>query len=307
MEKEFIAWLTEQYPTNDRRVVFGIGDDAAVLNIGQNQLVVTTDSIADGVHFDSSIHNLEQIGWKAIGVNFSDVAAMGAWPLAVTVNFICPRDFRLEDLQQLFGGMKRMADRFETPIVGGDTNRWDGKLVVGATVIGTAVEQPKTGFWKMFGGQPGDWILVSGSLGGSITDQHIAFEPRLELARHLIQNYFIHAATDITDSLAIDLSAIAIKSHCGFRIMEDRIPVSQAALEMAKSGERTPLEHALFDGEDFELIICAPPDVATGILGDDRIGSQLSHIGQLTDGDQFEICAMQNSPPRLLEIRGYVH
>ena len=120
--------------------------------------------------------------------------------------------------------------------------------------------------WRMNAATVGDVILVSGDFGNSISGKHLNFEPRVELANYLAANYEMHAATDITDSLSIDLAAICRQSGCGFQLVAQNIPLSAAAL--ALGGDDKPLASALHDGEDFELAIAVAADVADAILAD---------------------------------------
>ncbi len=306
MEKEFVDWLRLNFRSGDERIVLGPGDDAAILNPRDAELVVSTDSIADGVHFETARHQLADIGHKAMAVNLSDLAAMGARPFVATVNLFCPHDLKLPQVKQLYAAMSSTALRYGTTIVGGDTNRWHGPLQISATILGTPWPGEGDGFWRMDTGKPGDWIVVSGRFGGSLSGKHLNFEPRVELAREIRNRCQVHAATDVTDSLAMDLSQLAHQSHCGFIIQQERIPVSPAAAKLAGTSGLTPLDHALYDGEDFELIFCIPPEQAPQLVDDWKDDTPLTHIGYLTDDAS---CLMQatDGQPQELEIRGYVH
>ena len=251
MEQEFIRWLRQRNDRSNQSVQIGIGDDAAVITPDSSPLVVTSDSIADGTHFDARIHTLRQIGRKAVAVNLSDVAAMGARPLYATLSFLLPRAFSAEQAQELFLGGADLAAEFGVQIIGGDTNSWPGKLVVSATLIG----QVEHATWRMSVCGPGDAIVVTGEFGGSILGHHLDFVPKCRLADSFAKKYSIDAATDVSDSLSFDLDQICLLSGCGAEIELERIPVRSAAWELAKSrGGKSGLEHALYDGEDFELI-----------------------------------------------------
>ena len=303
MEKEFVGWLKSRLHPAPAPVQLGVGDDAGVIDVA-GPMVVTTDTIADGTHFDSSVHSLEQIGHKAISVNLSDIAAMGAAPTAATINFLCPYEFGLDDAKALFMGIEKTANRFDTCIFGGDTNCWDGKLVVSATLFGTA--NSNTEFWKMSGSKPGDVILVSGELGGSILNKHIEFVPRVELASYLAGKFSIHSATDITDSLAIDLAAMAKQSELGFQLNANSIPISEDARTLSEKSGRPALEHAIYDGEDFELLLSTTPETADLICLDDQLPVAVHRIGKFTDAPDFLIVG-EDSEIGELEIRGYEH
>ena len=269
MEKEFIRWLRQRTNGPSQKVQIAIGDDAAVFTPAPDPLVVASDSIADGTHFDTQIHSLRQIGRKAVAVNLSDIAAMGAKPLYATLSFFLPKTFTVKQAQELFIGAADLAEAYGTQVIGGDTNSWHGKLVVGATLIGQVEHTP----WQMSGAVPGDAIVVTGEFGGSILGHHIDFEPKCQLAAQFASQYSINGATDVTDSLSYDLDQMCLLSGCGAEIELEKIPVSAAANELARSNpEKTELEHALYDGEDFELILAVPPGVVDEMMDDEKFG-----------------------------------
>jgi thiamine-monophosphate kinase len=249
--------------------------------------------------------SLERIGHKALAVNLSDLAAMGARPKAALVTFQLPDCFELQDAQRLFSGIRALANRFDIQIVGGDTNRWKGKLQIGITVIGTPYGSHT---WKMSGARDRDVVLVSGTFGGSILGKHLDFEPRLELARHLAENYFPHAVTDASDLLSLDLFSMARASGLGFEIDLGAIPVSKDAIESAQNNDDnlTALDHALYDGEDFELIICASDEQANLMMKDDLMPVALARIGRMTESNEILARHADGSLSPLV-VKGYCH
>ncbi len=260
MEREFHHWLKNQLPAT-KLVELGVGDDAAVLSWPTGaSVVITTDAIADGTHFDRNQHDLSRIGRKLIAVNLSDIAAMGAKPVAAVLTFNVPQGFTLPELQQLFLGCQQICDEFGVVIVGGDTNTCHGPLNVSATLIGCPVEIPgPLSVWKMSSAQAGDEIVVSGEFGGSLLGHHFDFLPEIRLAEYLVKNYQVHAATDISDSLTLDLAAVATQSGLGVELRVDQIPIAAAAYELADRDGKSALAHALTDGEDFGLLLAVPP------------------------------------------------
>lgn len=307
MEKQFVKWLVEKYHVRGGDAAVGVGDDSAVIDLPSTQIVVSTDSISDGTHFDVNKHSLEEIGHKSLAVSLSDIAAMGARPLFATVNFTCPSTFGLSEVQRLFDAIWQTGQQFDVSIVGGDTNRWDGKLVVSSTVFGTGFPGMAGKYWAMSGGRPGDQILVSGELGGSILGKHVAFTPRVELAKRIASRYVITAATDITDSLALDLAALAEQSDCGFRVSREKIPTTDDAQQLAMASSRSPGYHALYDGEDFELILCAELSIAEKMLADPALDVRLTRIGELTQDQSFLIKESESADFVPLEIKGFEH
>jgi thiamine-monophosphate kinase len=251
-EFEFHQWLAAHCPQVTGGI--GVGDDAAVVPWAFDQLVMTTDTLCDGIHFLSTAQPWTLIGRKALAVSLSDIAAMGAIPVSATVHLVLPRTATPTQTHELMMGMLDLAREHQVSIVGGDTNRWGESLVVGVTVVGYLHDQP----WRMDGAQVGDVLLVTGPLGGSILDKHLTFTPRCHLVNELAGELTVHAATDISDSLMVDLDALLSASGHGAEIDLTVVPISAAAQECATQSARTPLAHALYDGEDFELILSVP-------------------------------------------------
>src|SRR5262249_23631477 len=147
------------------------------------------------------------------------------------------------------------ADLFQTALAGGDTNSWDGPLVISVTIVGEATGR---GPVTRAGARPGDWLLVTGPLGGSILGKHLDFTPRVREAIQLHQAVELHAMIDISDGLAADVHHICEESRCGAILFAEAIPISPEAAKLQDG--RPPLEHALSDGEDFELAFAVSPD-----------------------------------------------
>lgn len=301
MERQIIEWLQGNFPPRPP-VFVGIGDDAACIEFGSRPLIITTDAIVDGVHFQTSKHSWRNIGHKAVAVNLSDLAAMGAVPIAIVVALVLPRETQLEQVQELYAGIRSLCDRWGVAIAGGDTNVANGPLAVSITAVGVPLEGRRP--WLVSGAEVGDSILVSGSFGGSILGKHLTFEPRCDLARHVARQYEIHAATDVSDGLLFNLSVIARASACGALLALDSIPVSQDAAKM--SDGQPALDHALYDGEDYELILVANGEQAARMLEDSRMPTRLTQIGRIDSGDGIR-ASQSDGSERPLPIRGYSH
>lgn len=292
VERELHQWLAQQVGCSlPPDVLIGVGDDAAVIAGSEKPQVITTDTIADGTHFLSAEHSLELIGRKSLAISLSDIAAMGARPKTAVLHWMLPRSFSLKDAQELFHGVQTLAEQQDVQIIGGDTNSWDGPLVVGATVIGQL--ESMDAVWRIGGASVGDVVFVSGQFGGSILGHHLSFEPAVELANRLADLGVVVAATDASDSLTSDLNAITVASGCGAELSLDLIPISDAAFERARaSGEGSndsvsvnerALHHALTDGEDFGLIIAVPSDKVSTLETDEYFRSRLTRIGSFID------------------------
>lgn len=300
-EFDFIEWLSSQVAEHPD-VVLGVGDDAAMFRARGDLQVLTTDLLLEGVHFELATATFRQIGRKALAVSLSDVAAMGARPTVAVLNFAFPQTVTFAAAQAVFLGALELAREYQVAIVGGDTNRWSQGLVVGSTVLGKLEHQG----WKLSGAHPGDWLLVSGPLGGSLLGKHLNFQPRCDLAVALASEAGIHAATDISDSLTIDLAEMCRQSKVGVRLDEVRIPIAAAAHERSRQTGKAPLEHALSDGEDFELLLAVDQTAAIRLLGEPRFAGQLTAIGTFTSAEELVLRRADGSQERLI-IRGYEH
>lgn len=253
-EFDYIAWLRSRTPAS-QRVVIGPGDDTAALIPPTRDLLVTTDMLMDGTDFVLTDVGPRRVGRKAMAVNLSDIAAMAGTPIAAVVSVALPPGAR-SLAEELYLGLRDVADAFGVPIVGGDTNSWGGSLVISVTALGEATGR---GPVRRSGAKSGDWIFVTGPLGGSILGHHLDFTPRVREALALHQAVELRAMIDISDGLAADLNHILEESGCGAVLVADAIPVSDAARELSRTSGKTPLQHALGDGEDFELAFAVSP------------------------------------------------
>jgi len=250
-EFDFIDWIQSQAKSTDF-VQLPQGDDLAVLKWNADDLLlVGVDQVLDGVHFDSKIHSPREIGRKVVNRNFSDCAAMACLPAALVVSAGLPMGAGLDYAQSIYQGMREAADAFNCPIVGGDTGSWPGRLVLSVTVLGRSAGIAPV---SRKGAKPGDSIYVTGSLGGSILGRHMEFQPRIEIARELARTGRISAMLDISDGLSRDLRHICQQSHVGAIIEANQIPIHEDARSLSAKDGRPPIDHALHDGEDHELL-----------------------------------------------------
>ena len=283
MELEIIRWLRDRLPQSPR-VLLGPGDDAAILQWNpRTELVLACDTIVEGLDFSFDTATAAQIGYKALAINLSDLAAMAATPVAATISLVLREDNCISQCQQLIEGMLNLASRFSVDLVGGDISIWDGPLIITVNITGEASPH---GSWQRQGATSGDHLVVTGSLGGSILGHHLDFGPRLAESQLLSSEYTVNAAIDISDGLAIDTNRLATESGLQAIIDLTAIPISAAALSLAKAGRTglTALEHALQDGEDFELLLAVPAEDTRRLLVDERFDCQISVIGTLLEG-----------------------
>lgn len=276
-----IRWIRERAARSDR-VALGIGDDCALIEPTPGcKLVVTTDMLMDGRHFRLEEAGAEAVGRKAMGVNISDIAAMAARPVAAVVAVALPRrPLKLEAVAHgLHMGLGEMANRFDISLVGGDTNAWDGPLVICVTLLG---ETTLKGAVLRSGAKVGDAIFVTGPLGGSLLGRHLSPQPRVVEAIALHEAAKLHALIDISDGLSSDLGHILDESGgLGAELDADSIPIHPDAIEIGKKTGRSALEHALTDGEDFELCLTASQADADRLDADPPVPARLFRVGRV--------------------------
>lgn len=305
METDFLNWLRDKLPPHPNPLL-GPGDDAAVLGLaGDPRCVVTTDMLNEGVDFVADDCDWRLVGRKALAVNLSDLAAMAARPVAAFVSLSLPRHDALATAQQLYEGLMPLAEEFEIAIAGGDTNTWDGGLVISITAIG---EVTGRGPLLRSGACAGDAVLVTGEFGGSILGKQFHFTPRVRESLQLHASYRIHAAIDVSDGLSLDLSHITDESGCGALIDLDAIPIANDSHQLARESpqQETALEHALSDGEDFELILAVPADEAQRLLADQPLETPLTRIGTFIEEEGLW-SASDDGLRQPLRPRGYEH
>jgi thiamine-monophosphate kinase len=307
MERDLIRWLRRRLPPH-RLLRLGPGDDAAVLDMAKvGECVITVDMLTDGVDFELSTVDPRRAGRKCLAANLSDLAAMAARPLAGVVALALPRQGAMELAVALYEGMLPLAEEHDLAIAGGDTNCWDGPLAVSITLLGAVTAR---GPLRRSGAEPGDRILVTGAFGGSILGRHLDFEPRVREALLLHERYDLHAGIDVSDGLSLDLAHMLEESHCGAVVNVDDVPLTGDARQLAESlaDGPTPLDHALGDGEDFELILAVPPHEAERMLLNQPLGDHcpLTDIGQfVAEPGLWQIDA--SGPRRPLVPRGWEH
>jgi thiamine-monophosphate kinase len=288
-EFDLIDWIRKEQDKSPL-ISTGIGDDLAVLNWPANDLLlVGVDQVIDGVHFDSSVHSPEQIGRKVMNRNLSDCAAMGCLPAAAVVAVALPKNATMEYAKSLYAGLRGAGDRYQCAIVGGDTATWDGKLVISVTILGQSDGiNPVT----RSGARAGDDVYVTGPLGGSILGRHMTFEPPVVLGRKLA--CVATAMIDLSDGLSRDLGHICRSSGVGAIIEAELVPIHADAVELSRRDGVSALDHALNDGEDYELLLTGP----AGIDGAIRVGRIVREAG---------IYLMENGAKRAMEPRGWQH
>lgn len=284
-----------------------IGDDAAAIawksERGEN-LVVTTDVLVDQVHFSDRTTSAQDAGWRAAAANLSDLAAMGAEPIGITVGLGLPGQTPVRWVEELYQGMVTCLNNYHTPILGGDVVRSE-VITISITALGQG--SPKH-LMRRSTAQPGDAIVVTGPHGGSraglelllnpelksqltpenyqvLVRSHQRPIPRLDILPILLSltqrhgDIFRVSGMDSSDGLADAVYQIATASGTGARIEADKIPILPALLDWVPRPKA--LEWALFGGEDFELVLCLPPAIARELVA--KLGPMSAIIGTITE------------------------
>ncbi len=297
-EFDLIRWIAERTPAGDG-VVTGIGDDCAVLDLpGDACIVVTTDMLLEGTHFRSG-DSPEEIGYKAVAVSLSDVAAMGCRSLHAFLAVGLPEGFAPAFATRLLEGALRAARRFGVSLAGGDTTASSAGLCICSTLIGA----PPSGRQPVLrsGAAVGEAVMVTGRLGGSLAGRHLRFVPRQDEALELVARCAVGAMIDLSDGLSSDARHLAAQSGVRLRLFEDRIPVSD---EVAAGN---PLQAALNDGEDFELLFTVSPGVAHELQRTGLAGTMVTVIGEVVAGAPGVILVGRGGDEAELAAGGYEH
>jgi thiamine-monophosphate kinase len=306
----------------------GIGDDAAIIDHGALQTVVTTDLLVEGIHFDLAYAPLKHLGYKAVSVNVSDVYAMNATPTQITVSLAISSRFTLEAIDDFYAGVRLACTQYGIDLIGGDTSSSQKGLIISITALGTATAEKIV---RRSTAKMGDLICVSGDLGAAYTGlqllereklifQQTKSQPQIAdwdyivgrqlrpVARKDIKEFFDTqellptAMIDISDGLSSELLHIAKQSGVAVKIFEDKIPIAAQTIDMAQELGIDPTVCAMNGGEDYELLFTiAQTDV-------DKVRNQagISIIGHIIEGSESYLIARDGTPIPI-EAQGWSH
>jgi len=322
--------LTEQVKLRQVSSKVGIGDDAAVLETDDQQILVSTDLLLEGVHFDLSYAPLPHLGYKAVSVNVSDIAAMNGRCRQITFSLGISNRFSVEALEQLYQGVYRACTVYGVDLVGGDTTSSQSGLVISVTALGSA---PAKQVVLRSNAQENDLICVSGNLGAAFMGLQVLarekqvfldnqeMQPKLEGYEYLIQrqltaeartdivdwlgaqNIVPGAMIDVSDGLASDLIQICNASKVGARIYQDKLPIEPLTSDTALEFKLDPLTCALNGGEDYELLFTADQSHFNTISQHQDI----SIIGHITDQSQGADLVTHGEQIVPLTAQGWTH
>lgn len=273
--------IKEKFNEGNESTLLGIGDDAAVIKNGTNLTLLSTDMLMEGIHFDLSYVPLKHLGYKAIAVNVSDIAAMNGVAQQVTVNVGLSNRFSVEAVQELYEGISAACDAYKVDLVGGDTVSSGAGLVISVSVLGTVSHDMIS---YRTGARKDDIICATGDLGGALIGLQVLerekqvyltnseMQPKLDDYSYVVQRQLkpearmdiIHemkelkivptSMIDLSDGLASDLKHICYESGVGAMIYEDKLPIDKQTYDTAVEFNLDPITCCLNGGEDYELL-----------------------------------------------------
>lgn len=273
--------IRQKFTLTNQSSMTGIGDDAAVIDIGKECLLVTTDMLLEGIHFDLAFTPLHHLGYKAVVANVSDIAAMNGRAEQITVSIALSNRFSIEAVDALYAGIKAACDNYKIDLVGGDTTASASGLVISITALGRATKETIA---YRTGAQPNDIVCVTGDLGAALAGLQVlerekevflanpSMQPDLEKYQYVVGRQLKPEARtdivfdladagvkptamiDVSDGLASELFHISNNSNVGIRIYEDKVPIDHSTYETAIEFNLDPITCALNGGEDYELL-----------------------------------------------------
>lgn len=313
-----IKHLTEKFSLKNPSTELSVGDDATILNPEGKKVVISTDVLAEGVHFNLGYVPLKHLGYKAVVVNLSDIAAMNAKPSQILVSIAVSNRFPVEALEEIYAGIHLACERYGVDLVGGDTTSSQSGLVISITAIGFETEEELT---KRNGAKPNDLLVVTGDLGGAylglqiLEREHSVFlanpnmQPEMEGYDYILERQLKPEARtdvkeilkelgvkptsmiDVSDGLASEILHLSDQSKVGFRLYEEKIPMDTLTITTADELNLNPVMAALSGGEDYELLFTISPNDFENI----KNHPDFTVIGHATDLEQGNYMVLRGS------------
>lgn len=281
-----IERLTKDFPLRNESSKLGVGDDAAVLDFGEEEVLVTTDLLLEGIHFDVRYVPLKHLGYKAAIVNFSDIYAMNGTPTQITVGLGVSARFTVEHIEQIYEGIRLACEIYGVDLVGGDTCASASGLVISVTCMGKCEKGKEV---RRSGAKDTDLICISGDLGAAymglqllerenkvaagqpegfqpdfagkeyILERQLKPEARKDIVAMLREKGIVPTSMiDVSDGLSSELLHLCKSSDCGVRVYEDKIPIDYQTALMAEEFNMNLVTAAMNGGEDYELLFTVP-------------------------------------------------
>jgi thiamine-monophosphate kinase len=310
--------LIEPFTIKNESSENSIGDDCAIINPLGKKIVISTDFLTEGVHFNLGYVPLKHLGYKSVVVNISDIAAMNATPTQILVSIAVSNRFPVEALEEIYAGIKLACDRYSIDLVGGDTTSSNAGLVINITAIGLANDEEIV---KRAGAKVNDLVVVTGDLGAAylglqiLEREHSVFlanpnmQPEMEGYDYILERQLKPEARtdvkksledlgitptsmiDISDGLASEILHVSKQSKVGFRIYEDRIPMDSLTVTTAEELNLNPIVCAMNGGEDYELLMTVSPNDFEKI----KNHPDFTIIGHVVDEQQGNFLVLKGS------------
>ncbi len=323
-----IRRLTEGLERRQSSTLVGVGDDAAVLDSGERKVVISTDMLCEGIHFDLSYMPLKHLGYKAVVVNLSDICAMNALPTQITVSMALSSRFSVEAVDEMYSGILKACEAYGVDLVGGDTTSSKAGLVLSITAIGMAHSDSIV---SRSGAKPNDLLVVSGELGGAymglqvlerekevfkaaptaqpelqghegILERQLKPEARTDVIEEMEQlGLKPTSMIDISDGLASEVLHLCTASRCGVKLFEEKIPVHEDTYETAREFNLDPTLCALSGGEDYELLFTISQEDYDKVHNHPKF----TVIGHITEDASEHILITRNGLHAPLKAQGW--
>ena len=309
----FIDFIKERFSCPEG--IIGIGDDCAVMPCGEGELIYSTDMLMEGVHFLRNAASPEDIGWKSLAVNLSDIAAMGGKPVATFLSIALPKDAQGEWAERFIDGYAHLSHKFGVPLLGGDTTSSLRDISINVGVLGRV---PLGKSIKRSEAVPGHGIYITGNLGDSagglqailnnwdktpevesLIQSHIKPLPRIEAGQALMKTGQAGAMMDISDGIASDLRHILEASRVGAQVHLDRIPMSDNLKWACNKYGKNSYALAAGGGEDYELLFTAPACIESAVT------FPVYRIGEIVPGNS--LIWIKDGNPVDFDIKGFNH
>jgi thiamine-monophosphate kinase len=325
-----IDHVAKNFSLRNATSLFGIGDDAAVIDAGEDVILLSTDMLMEGIHFDLSYMPLQHLGYKAVAVNISDIAAMNGKPEQIIVGLALSNRFSVEAVDELYKGIRAACENYKVDLVGGDTTASPSGLMISIGVMGRTKKGNEV-YRK--GAKDKDIICVTGDVGGAYVGLQVLerekavyltdpkMQPQLEKYEYTVKRQLRPEARmdviyeladlgikptsmiDISDGLASELFHISKQSGVGVRIFEDKIPIDEEAYQTAVEFKLDPFTCALNGGEDYELLFTIKQSDHEKI----KNHSDIHFIGYVHPDQKQNLLITKNNNPVPLKAQGWEH
>lgn len=318
--------ITKKY---NPETVWGIGDDAAVIDVGDRYMLLSTDMLLEGIHFDLSYTPLRHLGYKAVAVNVSDIAAMNGIPKQITVSIAMSNRFSVEALDEFYEGIRMACESYNVDLVGGDTTASRSGLVISITATGF-VEKDKVVYRN--GAKPNDILCVTGDIGAAYLGLQVLerekqvylsdpqMQPELDEKQYLVERLLKPEARtdvvyelrelgvqptsmiDISDGLASEIMHICTQSGVGVNIYEDKLPIEDLTFLTASEFNLSPITASMNGGEDYELLFTIKQNDFEKI----KNSAYITPIGFMTESKNYELI-LKSGTRADIQAQGWVH